>query len=151
MYLSRESRPISTSCSVTRILRREEDCYYPSPRTFSDPAIWNITLSSLSKQQIVRCNVVYSSWMWVAGMGCHDSWLNMLDVGEDVESCILRLLQAAEYDVNRAEWVFFDSSHIYPTNVSLLDPKRRSGFHRYPTDGRRLFHPYPSGDQDDWS
>lgn len=28
---------------------------------------------------------------------------NGLDVGEDVESCILRLLQAAEYDVGRAE------------------------------------------------
>lgn len=25
------------------------------------------------------------------------------DVGEDVESCILRLLQAAEFDVGRAE------------------------------------------------
>jgi ATP-dependent Clp protease ATP-binding subunit ClpX len=31
------------------------------------------------------------------------SYVNATDVGEDVESCILRLLQAAEYDVGRAE------------------------------------------------
>lgn len=30
---------------------------------------------------------------------------NKADVGEDVESCILRLLQAADYDVGRAEYV----------------------------------------------
>ena len=26
-----------------------------------------------------------------------------IDVGEDVENCVLRLLQAAEYDINRTE------------------------------------------------
>jgi hypothetical protein len=33
------------------------------------------------------------------------SYSPSLDVGEDVENCILRLLQAAEYDVARAEYV----------------------------------------------
>jgi ATP-dependent protease Clp ATPase subunit len=28
---------------------------------------------------------------------------DILDVGEDVENCVLRLLQAAEYDINRTE------------------------------------------------
>ena len=28
-----------------------------------------------------------------------------LDVGEDVENCVLRLLQASDYDVSRAEYV----------------------------------------------
>jgi ATP-dependent protease Clp ATPase subunit len=29
--------------------------------------------------------------------------LTCVDVGDDVENCVLRLLQAAEYDVNRTE------------------------------------------------
>jgi ATP-dependent protease Clp ATPase subunit len=28
---------------------------------------------------------------------------DVIDVGEDVENCVLRLLQAAEYDINRTE------------------------------------------------
>lgn len=31
------------------------------------------------------------------------SFADIVDVGEDVENCVLRLLQAAEYDINRTE------------------------------------------------
>ena len=31
------------------------------------------------------------------------SFADSIDVGEDVENCVLRLLQAAEYDINRTE------------------------------------------------
>jgi len=33
----------------------------------------------------------------------HLDLTDSIDVGEDVENCVLRLLQAAEYDVNRTE------------------------------------------------
>jgi hypothetical protein len=31
------------------------------------------------------------------------NFADSIDVGEDVENCVLRLLQAAEYDINRTE------------------------------------------------
>ena len=51
----------------------------------------------------MRCHDVYVGRMSVGQGSTLHVADKCLDVGEDVENCILRLLQAADYDVSRAE------------------------------------------------